>query len=909
MSSSAVIRYKLVEFPAAQSEARIEGCALALAFALCLSAIAAFGATPVYAWSLIAGVAFIALAFLLAVQAAGRATIPAHPIFVPVLAFAGIVAAQLLLRDTANLAATRAGIVQLAACGAVLYAAFMGLQTVSNRRLAAFILWAFTGALACESLLQHFTANGRIYWFRDATYGTPMGPFVYHNHFAACILLLLPIAIWFSFDRKGGLANRLAFGIVPALALAALVLSYSRSGFIALLIELAIATALFGRRLWRNSAAAALVVVALLFTTVAGWTRLFARLGRLQHDASSADRLRVALACLHIWRDHPWFGAGFNTFRWIYPRYQLADNGQVWQFAHNDYAQLLAETGIAGAACALAFVVVLFISIRRLTRQAARPASFGLRKASRTDARLRLAAAVAIGGLLAQAVMDFPFHAPAIVMLFLLMVALVTAGADREARSPDDGVGAVPNAAPKAIEARPARSARALRVAVAAGLPICFLLAIAAARIWMSDRHTRRATALLDAGVSIGFTPPERTPVAHELSAAVRWQPDNGETWLKQAQFLSLYDPKAALPSAITAARLDPYDWRAWTMLGQLKLATGDPAGARVAMLTAVRVNSGFDAHFQTGSLALLQGDTPEFWRQMRAALHAIAPNLLEGNAAGDVAAAMDEAIAVAAGNDQQLAAIVPTDHSDVAAAAVLDLVNRGALSAAGAVWAKVPCDPNNLEICRRTNLRLSDALLTSAMNSSGPATLRLQRAALAAWNSNADLRLLPPAAVSAVTDPTFHAMDAQAGFAWLIRAPDLVETGPLSSGDSGLTIRFDGNEPDQVTLFEQRIAVVPGQAYEFSCRSRYPNADTPAAGIYTDIIAAGQQIAEIPATLAANWTANRARFQVPPGVALVTLSLAYRRPLGDVRISGNVELDAPALAMLPSVRTNGAPY
>jgi O-antigen ligase len=49
-----------------------------------------------------------------------------------------------------------------------------------------------------------------------------------------------------------------------------------------------------------------------------------------------------------IWAAYPIAGAGANAFRMVYPQYRTASSAGFMTHAHNEYAQLLCETGVIG---------------------------------------------------------------------------------------------------------------------------------------------------------------------------------------------------------------------------------------------------------------------------------------------------------------------------------------------------------------------------------------------------------------------------------------------------------------------------------------------------------------------------------------------------------------------------------
>src|SRR5215510_9844686 len=92
-------------------------------------------------------------------------------------------------------------------------------------------------ALAVFALLQHFTWNGKFYWFITPTSQaiSPFGPFVNHNHFAGYLGMIVPIPVALILNRsvRGELA--VLYGFAAAVMSIATIVSLSRGGIISLL--------------------------------------------------------------------------------------------------------------------------------------------------------------------------------------------------------------------------------------------------------------------------------------------------------------------------------------------------------------------------------------------------------------------------------------------------------------------------------------------------------------------------------------------------------------------------------------------------------------------------------------------------------------------------------------------------
>lgn len=69
------------------------------------------------------------------------------------------------------------------------------------------------------------------------------------------------------------------------------------------------------------------------------------RLDQLTHEKS---RFIIWEGAWHLWQNTSWYGLGAFNFRHYYPAFSLPGDGSSLEYAHNDFLQLLVETGIPG---------------------------------------------------------------------------------------------------------------------------------------------------------------------------------------------------------------------------------------------------------------------------------------------------------------------------------------------------------------------------------------------------------------------------------------------------------------------------------------------------------------------------------------------------------------------------------
>lgn len=182
--------------------------------------------------------------------------------------------------------------------------------------------------------------------------------------------------------------------------------------------------------------AAGLVLVGLL--TINPQNNLLARLPvslgqRVEKDVFNLDQLRretrlriLVISATKLVPAAPLLGTGIGSFSWEYPQAQgdyFADHPQSWlgtttkrtDLAHNDYLQLLTETGLVGLLLLAGLVWSLVIELRQVMRR--------LDGGSRA---LCWALAAPSAAIALQALVDFPFHVAPVAVLSITSLALAS---------------------------------------------------------------------------------------------------------------------------------------------------------------------------------------------------------------------------------------------------------------------------------------------------------------------------------------------------------------------------------------------------------------------------------------------------------------------------------------------------
>src|SRR5438876_902304 len=317
------------------------------------------------------GILFVlwALSFLVSKK---EQEIALPPLLFPMAAFTVVVIVQFAFRLTSSPFTTRTELQLLLSMLILFFLAAQTLRTLSDWRAFAWFVMIFAFLIAGLGILQHMTFNGKLYWFREMRYGgIPFGPYVNRNHFAGFAELVLPIALVPLLLGRVRRERLFIVGMLVIIPLSALMLSASRGGIISLGAELAFLILVLilkrtgGRHLF---AGAAVLLVAFLTVSWLGVSQMLSRFSSLQTlEVTQSKRASMRHGAWRIFVDHPILGTGLGTLQQVYPPYETLYDGKIVNHAHNDYLEVLAETGLLGGICCAWFLGVLLVqSLERL---------------------------------------------------------------------------------------------------------------------------------------------------------------------------------------------------------------------------------------------------------------------------------------------------------------------------------------------------------------------------------------------------------------------------------------------------------------------------------------------------------------------------------------------------------------
>lgn len=220
------------------------------------------------------------------------------------------------------------------------------------RRLAAFAVVMVLASTVTSGHVIDWYHRGEdlIEGFRARWVGVYADP----NHMAMDVGIVVPLAAAIALHRKNALWVRVLCALAIPLAVTAVVYSYSRGGFIGLIVATTLWIFLHRGRRWSTLlVGGALAAGLLLFAPTTFWDRN-ETLTSFHEDASAMGRVYAWEVAAGMSSDHPVRGVGAGGFRYAWPLYAPPEARTAY-VAHNVYLDVVGELGFVGLLLFLVF--------------------------------------------------------------------------------------------------------------------------------------------------------------------------------------------------------------------------------------------------------------------------------------------------------------------------------------------------------------------------------------------------------------------------------------------------------------------------------------------------------------------------------------------------------------------------
>ncbi len=192
--------------------------------------------------------------------------------------------------------------------------------------------------------------------------GVIKGLFENSNELALHLVTMIPISIALALEKKNPIRKIVFFGIA-LLMVSAVIITFSRGGFIGLIAVSLVLVRKLGRR--NKTTALGALVLGIIFFIVVAPGSYSGRLATIFDSAaditgSSSQRTQVLKRSILVAIRYPIFGVGLGNFH--HKSFQELGT-------HNAYTQVAAETGIAAMVCYIIFLAHPLRKLRMIERE------------------------------------------------------------------------------------------------------------------------------------------------------------------------------------------------------------------------------------------------------------------------------------------------------------------------------------------------------------------------------------------------------------------------------------------------------------------------------------------------------------------------------------------------------------
>lgn len=344
------------------------------------------------------------------------------------------------------------------------------------------------------------------------------------------------------------------------------------------------------------------------------------------------------------------------------------------------------------------------------------------------------------------------------------------------------------------------------------------------------------------------------------MREAICLEPDAWKYYMR----LALFDDAHAEQILESAIKLDPYNSQADIELGLRREEAGDYSQAERLLLNAFAIDRTYLARWSLANFYFRRGNLQEFWRWARSAAEMPSDNT----------GLLFELCWRISPDPNEIAQRILSDNPVLIREYLNFLLAKNQLPASAAIAQRL-IQTGDAETDEAQIFSVIGRLVASK-NGSAAKTL---------WNALIERRWVA-ADAGAPNNPSFVRDPLPVSFDWTLDSYAGLHSWP---GPSGLVSEFSGGQPEDCTIAEQSIVLVPGNyEMEYSYRTDEIPADT---GVRWEIVDGDSErvLAESPDLSSELLSRAFVEFSIPSEASLIHLRLQYHRALGTPRISGTL--------------------
>ena len=242
----------------------------------------------------------------------------------------------------------------------VIFIVFVNVVRTENRlKLMIWLAFAVSIYLSYYAISDYMTGNfreGSAFYNNQRIGGVIRGLFGNSNDLALHLVTMVPLAIGFAFATKSSL-RKLLYLVFAGLFVAAVVVTFSRGGFLGLFVAALVMVRKIGRKnKFLSTAALVVALLAVLTLAPASYSSRLSTIFSSASDTTGSSTQRSEILKRSIWVTlrYPLFGVGVGNFHYK-SLFELV--------THNAYTQVSSEMGIPAL---VIYVMLMVYPLKRL---------------------------------------------------------------------------------------------------------------------------------------------------------------------------------------------------------------------------------------------------------------------------------------------------------------------------------------------------------------------------------------------------------------------------------------------------------------------------------------------------------------------------------------------------------------
>ncbi len=241
------------------------------------------------------------------------------------------------------------------------------INLIKTKKYLDILLWMIilVFGIFCTARLIAFTLGG---------YSSPVqgpgiqGPMTDTNHFAAALSMILPLAFFLLYTKKG-IIKKMVLGAISPIIIIVIMHTFSRGGFLSLILVITLILLKMRNKLLILPFAGMLLIGGVLVAPT-GYNERISTIKNYQEDSSAMSRISLWKRAISMMSEQPITGVGLGNFYWLASEYNPSPINR--KVVHNAYLQIGVESGVVSMGLFILLILTSLWDLLQLRIKAAK---------------------------------------------------------------------------------------------------------------------------------------------------------------------------------------------------------------------------------------------------------------------------------------------------------------------------------------------------------------------------------------------------------------------------------------------------------------------------------------------------------------------------------------------------------